>query len=96
MELNLTKVQKIAILDRAIYLLETEREPFMCTAIEMATCFVIKGYGYSSGSFSINRFPELLKYKPMRLDECAGWFPIEETEKRINILKEIKHEIESK
>lgn len=93
MKLNLNKEQKVAILSKAIELMELKKQFYMCTSIEMATHLVIEGYDYESCFLSVIRFPELLKYKPDCIIGKDPWFSVDEKWKRINILKEIKEEI---
>lgn len=94
--LELNKKERIAILKRAIELLETEQDDYMCTAIEIATYETIPGYGYDDSENSIIRFPELLKYKPVYVDSKQVWFiGIAGRYKRISILNEILKEIEN-
>lgn len=90
--MELTRQQKIEVLECAISMLEEGESYFMCVAIGKAYSIVFKcKHEERETSLAINRIPELLEYKPEGIDKDLSWFPIGEEgmRKRIEILNEI-------
>lgn len=95
MEINLEKKKRIAILKKAIDIISKEKISYICVAVEKATCRLVHGYNYDSCDHTIERFPELLKYKPRKSSEKGPWFPMGERKIRIIILKQVIEDIEN-
>lgn len=89
MEINLKKKTRIAILEKAVDIISKEKIDYICVAVEKATCCLVHGYNYNGCDHTIERFPELLKYKPRKSSEKGPWFPMGEREIRITILKRV-------
>lgn len=84
----MTKADKIKVLELSVYILEDKhriKASFMCVAIESAASEL----GLRDEKNACELIPELLKYKPSDKKHWNCWFPVEEREKRINILKEV-------
>lgn len=95
--MELTRQQKIEVLECAIIILEKGESYFMCVAIDKAYSIVSKRkHEGRETSLAINRIPELLEYKPAGIDRNLSWFPIGEEgmRKRIEILNEILKKLE--
>lgn len=87
----LTNDQKIAVLERAVYLIQNGIRDFMCIAIELE---LRSTYGIKSKA--CDEVPELLKYKPPGTNEEAMWFHHRNKSIRIQILNEIIKELKEK
>ena len=84
----MTKEDKVKVLELALEILENKHQikaSFICVAVESAASEL----GCHNGKNATELIPELLKYKPDDKKSNYTWFPVEEREKRINILKEI-------
>lgn len=78
MILTMTKSE---VFSKALLLIESGKNYFMCTAIEN-----VMGIG-AGKAYKI--FPEILEFKPTDIKRDSVWFggPIEGREKRIEVLK---------
>lgn len=84
----MTKEDKVKVLELALEILENKHQikaSFICVAVESAASEL----GLRNDENAIKLIPELLKYKPDDKKSNYTWFPVEEREKRIDILKEI-------
>ena len=96
----ITKNDKLKILSLALDILKGDYKTgfsvirmveirFMCIAIESAASEL----GLRNDKTAVQLIPELLKYKPANKEPWEMWFPTEELEKRINIIKEIINDL---
>lgn len=97
MKKELSRKEKIKVLECAISILEKGESYFMCVAINKAYSIVSKcKHEERETSLAINLIPELLEYKPAGINKDLSWLPIgaEGMIKRIEILNEILKKLE--
>jgi hypothetical protein len=87
--MELTKEQKIELIEKAIILLEEKKEYFICVAIKRASGYKI------NDTFKL--IPNLLKYKPGKNHYASVWFKIDEEgyKKRIEICKKVIKDLQN-
>lgn len=93
---ELSKQEKINLLQRAAEIIREARLPFICTALEMAASEA-EGREYETSKGVIEKYvPELLKHKPKRtyLDSIA-WFSTGDGGVRIRVINKTIEDIEA-
>jgi len=89
--MELTTVQKIKVLDYAIEEIEGGRSDYMCTAIRWG--LIDEGFRFADIHNACEIFPHLLKFKPWFKGRELSWFKPTKRDKRIRILKKVKHKL---
>lgn len=87
---ELTNVDIYVAITKAIEIIETDRNYYMCNALELAFYDDFKSYE----SIKIHKFiPELINYKPSNKAKTGAWFPNDDEGKarRIDILTELQN-----
>jgi len=87
--MELTTVQKIKVLNWAIKEIEEGYSDYMCSAILGG--LIREWFPHADIHHACEIYPQLLKYKPWFKKKGNPWFRVKKRDKRIRILKEVKH-----
>lgn len=93
---ELSKQEKINLLQRAKQIIKEGRVFFICVALEIAASEA-EGRLYESCKGAMERYvPELLKYKPKNVGIDSGkWFKLGDSRSRIRVINKTIEDIEA-